>query len=690
MKKILLLVFFAVLAFVATNAEGSKLSNRTKLLVKKSHDNALTGKMGVMSVVSEDNTVSAYVTVNNDYEDGVVERHGGVVRNHYRSIGVLTVEIPVASIEALAAEKCVVSIEVSQKVDKKMKDARSICKAQQLIDGVSPLTRPYLAEGVLVGIVDQEFQVNHINFYNSDDQSTLRIKRFLNQNNGKEYTDQASIEAAKYDVSYMESGHATHVLGMAAGSDLTTDYYGTAQKAEIVAVGTTGEDADLSDGVKYIFDYADEVGKPCVINISMGGLLGPHDGTETCNRVIESLIGPGRLVVAAAGNSGDQPMHVGKTLNGNDSLKTFVDLYYEFWYNYTLIDIWGEENQDYEVSFVVYSKSGDSIVAASPFFKALNDTSVSINLKKYAKKSGVDVSLDIAAGQNQYNNRGNIYVEYTKDDIPSNCYFGIIARGDSGTVNMWTYDQIAGFTDNNLSSRGWSDGDADLTIGTGVGDTRNVITVGSTTSKDISDFSSKGPLTTGQTKPEITAPGEYIISSIPDKNSLSYYREESTTVNGTTYYYGEMSGTSMASPYCTGVVACWLEVNNNLTYEDIMEIFQNTAKQDSYTGSVPNNTWGYGKLDAYAGLLYILGNKNDVNDITEQQKVIGYFGNGVAHIAGVSGDVRISVVDMSGKTVYSGTYGNVAMDDEVTIDMSDMPNGIYVINVNGENIKLIK
>lgn len=701
MKRILILLLAVVAGAVAASANNSKLSNRTKLLVKAHHDSSRLHKRGVMAMVSGNDMVSAFVTVNDRYQDGIIENHGGVVRNYYESIGVLTVDVPVSSLEALATEECIVSVEVSSPVKVQMDKARVASNAALLTGGVAPFTHSYMANGVLLGIVDQEIQVNHINFYDRFDNKKLRIKRFLNQLKNQEYTDQESIEAAKYDTRNMSSGHATHVLGIAAGADTTTDYYGIAQFADLAVVATTGEDADLSDGVKYIFDYADEVNKPCVINISMGGTLGPHDGTETCNRVIESLVGPGRLVVAAAGNSGDMDMHVGKTLSGHDSLMTFQKLLASYWYDFTMTDIWGDTAQNYEVSFVVYDEYGDSIAYSTPFYSAVTDSAFTHKIRTAVGSNNVNINLDVATGVNQYNNRGNVYFEYEENYLPDDCQFGIIVRGDSGAVNMWTYDQLSEFTDNNMSDKGWSDGDADMTIGTGVGDTRNVITVGSYVSnggggwygsseEDVSSFSSKGPLTTGQMKPEVLAPGEVIVSSIPDDKNLMYSRTANTTVNGTKYYYGEMQGTSMSSPYCAGVVAAWLEAKPDLTYDEVVDILRHTSRNDRYTGTVPNNTSGYGKLNAYAGLIRILGLNADVTNVSAQQRVIGFLSDGIAHIAGVSGNVSVSVVNMSGKTLYHNVYDNVMAGEEMEIDMNGMPDGIYVISVNGENFKVIK
>ena len=46
-------------------------------------------------------------------------------------------------------------------------------------------------------------------------------------------------------------------------------------------------------------------GKPCVINMSLGYHIGPHDGTSTFDRICDELQGEGRLLVGASGNEAE-------------------------------------------------------------------------------------------------------------------------------------------------------------------------------------------------------------------------------------------------------------------------------------------------------------------------------------------------------------------------------------------------
>jgi hypothetical protein len=110
-----------------------------------------------------------------------------------------------------------------------------------------------------------------------------------------EYSGSA-VSSLTYDTT--DETHGTHTSAIAGGSDYTATAYvyttgtgytkvqnakfgGMAPNADLVLCGLGKEltDANLSACIKNISDYADEVGKPCVISLSLGSHYGPHDGT---------------------------------------------------------------------------------------------------------------------------------------------------------------------------------------------------------------------------------------------------------------------------------------------------------------------------------------------------------------------------------------------------------------------------
>lgn len=117
----------------------------------------------------------------------------------------------------------------------------------------------------------------------------------------------------------------------------------------------------------------------------------------------------------------------------------------------------------------------------------------------------------------------------------------------------------------------------------------DIVTVGSITAAGArSNFSGYG------TKLDVVAPGSNILSTLP---------------NNTT---GPLSGTSMASPHVSGLVALILSVNPCLTGKQVRDIIESTSQKiPGYTYSTtagrPNGTWndqlGYGLIDAYAAVL---------------------------------------------------------------------------------------
>ena len=112
------------------------------------------------------------------------------------------------------------------------------------------------------------------------------------------------------------------------------------------------------------------------------------------------------------------------------------------------------------------------------------------------------------------------------------------------------------------------------------------IAVGATDADNVlAHFSSRGPSPWGEIKPEVVAPGVKVRSSVPGGG------------------YSLKSGTSMAAPHVTGIVALMLQANPALSIAQIEQALTGTAVP---LGSPqPNNEYGWGLVDAYNAVMTV-------------------------------------------------------------------------------------
>lgn len=112
--------------------------------------------------------------------------------------------------------------------------------------------------------------------------------------------------------------------------------------------------------------------------------------------------------------------------------------------------------------------------------------------------------------------------------------------------------------------------------------------VGATHEDDhIAHFSSRGPSPWSEVKPEVCAPGVDVRSSLPGGS------------------YGQKNGTSMAAPHVTGLAALLLQAEPSLT---VTEAEQATTSTAVGLGSpIPNNDYGWGRIDAYNAVTAVSG-----------------------------------------------------------------------------------
>lgn len=108
----------------------------------------------------------------------------------------------------------------------------------------------------------------------------------------------------------------------------------------------------------------------------------------------------------------------------------------------------------------------------------------------------------------------------------------------------------------------------------------------------LAEFSSRGPTSDNKIKPDVVAPGVYIMA------------DDNTYPNTPTYHGGyiEMSGTSMSSPFVAGVAALMFDANYTLTPIQVKNMIRGTAEDYGVAGC--DIDYGCGRIRAYKAVGY--------------------------------------------------------------------------------------
>ncbi|MCR4437822.1 MAG: S8 family serine peptidase [bacterium] len=430
-------------------------------------------------------------------------------------------------------------------------------------------------------------------------------------------------------------GHGTHVAGCAGGNGRATgrkqpagQYVGVAPEAAFVIVkGTRVEGADkIADddqvnALHFVHSKAGELGMPYVVNLSLGSNWGAHDGTDVAEQAIDQLVGPGRpgrAVVVAAGNDGQENIHTSGTLSPatrSVTIRTEIAPY----------DKNSATQDDYLVLDFWYSGfSNQSITVTTPAGRTYGPF-LSGRLFYEDTKEGFLYIDNAHGGVNPRNGDKELLIQIydrSAGSEPAAGTWELTISGTSGRFDGWiaASSMEARFVDH-----------VDHTMKVSIpGTAQFAITVGSYITKrtwvdldghtltspglsnkhdgELSDFSNPGPTRDDRTKPEVAAPGEKIAAALsadadPSQPTSMFYTGSAQFPNGFILPDGVHAisqGTSMAAPHVAGVVALALERDPTLTCVQIRQMLQDSARRDAFTGMVPNNSWGYGKVWAGA------------------------------------------------------------------------------------------
>ena len=590
----------------------------------------------------------------------LAEQYGGRFKYGYKSIA--SIEIPEKNLIAFSNEYSVEQIENPNIKGMALMDtARNRNNIDSIQEGYAPLQSNLKGRGVIVGIIDGGIYWQHPDFKNPDGTTRIRYiwdegvtgaNKPLPYNYGNEWN---WIDINNGNCTHVEPfngpnpdySHGSCVAGIAAGngrsvesdSFLAGKYTGVAPESELIIVRVDYYATDfathMADAVDYIFKKADALGKPCVINTSLGDYYGSHDGKDLTTQSIENLLDErnGRVLVAAAGNGGNIAHHLSYNIPV-DSAYTFFK--YSSAVPGVYFDWWADTADFRFAQFAIgcnKDSSGDNL-GRTAYLNAITDFNPAPGTGVVINRSIFDVS-QVTLGQASIQvtlNEGRYHIEVLITPANTTNLWRLQMRG-SGQFDLWSSQALIGGSDmlefldgspitlpnyelpdkekSIVSS--WQCSDKVITVGnysnqagyldvdSNYVDLVNAFPVGETVGKRYVT-SSFGPTRDNRTKPDIMATGSTIVCT-GDLNDIGLRLQGAERFKvGLGRKHIRNGGTSMSSPIVAGIAALYLEKRPTANYDEIKTALICTAVKDSFTGNNVNNEYGNGKVNAFAAL----------------------------------------------------------------------------------------
>jgi len=527
--------------------------------------------------------------------------------------------------------------------------ARSLDEARK-VTGVDRARAEFgvTGRGVIVAIIDRGIDATHPAFLERDGTSRILAVLDLVDDTGakaadnplgvgtihrKAAIDQALATGAKPPIDDAE-GRGTASAGIACGNgrgskDLV--HRGVAPEAQMLVVRLKldpppeevtkideGEERAIEDDAKDVwFDLrrlraamhwcvaeAAAVGRPLVMLMDFGQMGGPTDGGSKLCREIDDLVGAGktgRVFVTGSSDKGDRKNRAAGRVpqGGSITLPVRKEAHGE-----VIVDIWYSGEDRFDVSIKTPKDDAGPFKAPKTgkseygnWFQYYHLASSRNQVLTLGGKRQIRVDLigqpgdysvtlhgakvtdgrfDAFLGPNPENPMSEPFNEFTALTVPGSLWDGASARSAivvGCSILRTDWRSLAGRA---LSQMG--EGKVgELWLGSGV-----------------------GPTADGRPGVTICAPADRIVTAYAPASDWATARRNLIANDGA--LYGLSSGTTASAALTAGVVALMLEANPKLDAAQVKAMLEETARQDTHTGPVPNPRWGHGVLDAYAAI----------------------------------------------------------------------------------------
>ena len=549
--------------------------------------------------------------------------------------------------------------------------------------------------------------------------------------------------AAASPVASVKGTAGGHLAGIAPKAELIlSETYADEQQNKKYEGGTTDPEVlNVINAMNYMEDYAKKAGKPLLVTMSMNTAVGPHDGTSAESLAYKYFCDRGNIMTIATGNEGGDNCHVHKTIDANHPLKVLFSRSNE----YTVIN-YLQTDKPAKIRIFLYDIAKKTEVATTNTYDLVNGISSNAAISKDGEDAEKDeLSKDLLKlmkdgdGKSRYYNSGGALavkngIGETQDPkggtrhltsttiqsigtiISSDIRLGIeITANESIEQRAWINSNSGGGEFENVE--GFDKGSADVSVGdlctTGV-----PISVGSWTANnlvvdkpgekpepdkketvgDISKYTSYGIDYAGHQHPFVVTPGNCVYSAsnsfVDDEfNDVIAKQDFSNQFKGQTtprsYRWVKSDGTSMATPIAAGIIALWLQAAHDkgitLTIDKVKEIIKESTDTDEFTQKAGIRA-GYGKLNAYKGLLKVLGLPTAISELSQHQPQGMTFriADGRLYAEGAEEGTAVTLYNLSGTIVRQSlvTGGSISLDG--------LQPGVYAVQIGRLGSTLIR
>lgn len=626
---------------------------------------------------------------------------------------VVSFRVDAYHLDAIATIPGLVYAELAGKVKPDLDRLVRATRADSVQMGID-LPQSYTGREVLIGITDWGFDYTHPMFYDTA-LTTTRVRAAWDQYRqagpapaafgyGTELTTTSALLAAQADTAniYGFATHGTHVAGIAGGSGAGTQYRGIAFDAQFLFCTFLVDAAAVLDAYEWMRSIADADGKRLVINQSWGLYhMGTLDGNSLISQAIDQLSSEGVTFVNSGGNNGDVNFHIKRTFAA-DTLRSRIEFYPysahpKMWGQ--SITMWGDVGASFSAGFIIANSSLVTL-QQTPMY---NTASQPAYLDSFMVQGADTVFFNLTA-EAAHPLNGRPHFRLRVKNRSASLRIILKATAPSGQVHFWNVTELT----NDVGNWGMGFlGGTGLTAGDhfyGISEpacTESLISVAAYSSEyqisgvwvggSIAGFSSFGPTFDERMKPDITAPGMNVASSISSFTDNDFNQILSVPFNGRDYPFARFSGTSMSAPAVTGIVALMLEADPTLSPADIKDIIKATARTDDDTGVIPpegSTRWGMGKVNAYRAVVQVLGvasqpevsdqgvriwpdpTKDEVNILADMP----------------AGPVRVIITDMSGRNVVNEERTSGTL---LKLDVQGWPSGVYALRLEQQGRSVI-